>query len=42
MYVEGLNVLNHKNAWFMDADLVGDGAGPPRVQEEPSGVFRAS
>ncbi len=37
VYVEGLNVLKHKNAWFMDADLVGDGASLPRVQEEPVG-----
>ncbi len=37
VYVEGLNVLKHTNAWFMDADIVSDGAGPPRVQEEPVG-----
>ena len=26
VYVEGLNVLKHTNAWFMDADLVDRGA----------------
>jgi hypothetical protein len=37
VYVEGLNVLKHKNAWFMDADFVEDGAGALRVEEEPVG-----
>ena len=37
VYVEGLNVLKHKNAWFMDADLVDEGAGAARVEEEPVG-----
>ena len=37
VYVEGLNVLKHNNAWFMDADIVGDGSGMPRLQEEPVG-----
>ena len=39
MYVESLNVLNHNNAWFMDADIVGRGSGAPRLQEEPIGGF---
>jgi hypothetical protein len=37
IYVEGLNVLKHNNAWFMDADIVGDGSGAPRLQEDPVG-----
>jgi hypothetical protein len=39
LYVEGLNVLNHQNAWFMDADIVGSGSGVPQLQEEPVGGF---
>jgi hypothetical protein len=37
VYVESLNVLKHKNAWFMDADLVSNGSGAPRLEEEPVG-----
>jgi hypothetical protein len=36
-YLESLNVLKHKNAWFMDADLVTDASGAPRLEEEPVG-----
>jgi hypothetical protein len=36
VYVEGLNVLKHNNAWFMDADIV-PGPDGPRLQEEPVG-----
>ena len=36
LYVESLNVLNHNNAWFMDAEIVGE-ASAPRLQEEPVG-----
>jgi hypothetical protein len=36
-YVESLNVLKHRNAWFMDADIVGDGVNPPRLEEEAVG-----
>ena len=35
-YVEGLNVLNHKNAFFVDADLVNEGSGVT-IKEEPVG-----
>jgi hypothetical protein len=37
VYVESLNVLKHKNAWFMDADLVSNGSGAPLLEEEPVG-----
>jgi hypothetical protein len=37
VYVEGLNVLTHNNPWFIDADVVNDGSGVPRVEEEPVG-----
>jgi hypothetical protein len=37
MYVEGLNVLKHNNAWFMDANVVDQDSGAPRLQEEPIG-----
>ena len=38
IYLEGMNVLNRKNAWFMDANIVGGGPGAgPRLQEEPVG-----
>ena len=30
-------MLKHKNAWFMDADLVSDGSGMPRLEEEAVG-----
>jgi hypothetical protein len=36
LYFEGLNVLNHANAWFVDAEVVNDGSGP-RIEEEPLG-----
>jgi TonB dependent receptor/TonB-dependent Receptor Plug Domain len=36
LYFEGLNVLNHANAWFVDAEVVNDGSGA-RIQEEPLG-----
>jgi hypothetical protein len=35
-YFEGLNVLNHKNAFFVDANLVDDGSGVI-IREEPVG-----
>jgi hypothetical protein len=37
LYLEGLNVLNHNNAWFVDANIVGRGSGTPQLQEEPAG-----
>ncbi len=37
VYVESLNVLKHNNAWFVDADIVTQGSGAPRLQESPSG-----
>ena len=37
VYLESLNVLKRNNAWFMDADIVDQGSGAPRVQEEPIG-----
>jgi len=37
VYVEGLNVTKHTNAWFMDADLVGQGPGGPVLEETPIG-----
>ena len=36
LYVEGLNVLNHKNAFFVDASLVNEGSGVT-IKEEPIG-----
>jgi hypothetical protein len=36
VYVESLNVLKHKNAWFMNADVVIQGSGP-QLEEEPVG-----
>jgi len=36
MYVEGLNVLNRKNAWFMDEDIV-TVDGVPSLREAPVG-----
>jgi hypothetical protein len=36
LYVEILNALNHPNAWFMDANIVGGGESL-RLQEEPVG-----
>ena len=35
-YFEGLNVLNHKNAFFVDANLVNEGSGVT-IREEPIG-----
>jgi hypothetical protein len=35
-YVEGLNVLNHNNAFFVDASLVNEGSGVI-IREEPVG-----
>jgi len=35
-YLEGLNVLNHKNAFFVDANLVNEGSGVT-IREEPIG-----
>ena len=37
LYVEGLNVLKHKNAWFMDVDIVGDGLGSAAAGRRPVG-----
>jgi hypothetical protein len=37
VYVESLNALKHNNAWFVNAEIVDDGAGGPRLQEEPIG-----
>lgn len=37
IYLEVLNVLNRRNAWFMDANIVGGGTGGLRLQEEPVG-----
>jgi hypothetical protein len=37
IYLEVLNALNRKNAWFMDADIVGGGTGGLHLQEEPIG-----
>jgi len=37
LYVESLNVTNRRNAWIMDANIVGGGDGGLRLQEEPVG-----
>jgi hypothetical protein len=37
IYLEILNVLNRRNAWFMDANIVAGEAGGLRLQEEPVG-----
>jgi outer membrane receptor for ferrienterochelin and colicin len=37
LYVEILNALNHPNAWIMDANIVSEGGGGLRLQEEPVG-----
>jgi hypothetical protein len=37
-YVEGLNVLNHKNVFFVDATLVNQGSGVG-IKEDPVGGF---
>lgn len=37
IYLEILNVTNRRNAWFMDANIVGEGTGGLRLQEEPVG-----
>ncbi len=43
MYVEGLNVLKHNNAWFMDADHRRSRCRRCRgCRKNPSGDFRAS
>ena len=39
LYVESLNVLNHTNPFFIDADVVDIGSGTPRLQEDPVGGF---
>jgi hypothetical protein len=36
LYVEGLNVLNHNNAFFVDANIVGQASGMPQLREEPA------
>ena len=41
MYVEGLNVLNHNNAWFMDADIVDRTVGSRRCRKNRSEAFPA-
>jgi hypothetical protein len=37
IYLEILNALNRKNAWFMDQNIVGGGPSGLRLQEEPVG-----
>ena len=37
IYLEGLNLLGRNNAWFVDANIVSDGAGTLRLEEEPVG-----
>jgi hypothetical protein len=37
IYVEVLNALNRKNAFFVDANIVGGGTGGLRLEEEPVG-----
>jgi hypothetical protein len=37
VYVESLNVLKHNNPWFVDADIVDQRSGAPRLKEEPVG-----
>ena len=39
LYVEGLNVLNHNNAWFMDANIVDGSSASPRLEFSPVGGF---
>ena len=36
-YLESLNVLKRRNAWFMDAEIVDSGSGSPQLNEEPIG-----
>jgi hypothetical protein len=37
LYVECLNVLKHNNPFFIDANVVDQASGTPRLQEEPQG-----
>jgi hypothetical protein len=37
LYIEGLNLLNRKNAWFMDAERVGTGTGQSDLKDVPIG-----
>ena len=37
LYIEGLNLLNRKNAWFMDAERVGPGSGQSELKAVPIG-----
>ena len=37
IYLEVLNVMNRRNAWFVDANIVGGGTGGLRLEEEPVG-----
>jgi hypothetical protein len=37
VYLEGLNVLNRRNAFFVDANIVGGGAEGLRLEEQPVG-----
>jgi hypothetical protein len=37
IYLEAINALNRRNAWFMDATIVGGGTGGLRLEEEPVG-----
>ncbi len=39
VYVESLNVLNHNNAWFMDANIVDRSSASPRLEFSPVGGF---
>jgi hypothetical protein len=39
LYLEGLNVLNHNNPFFVDANVVDLGSGTPRLQEDPVAGF---
>ena len=39
VYVEGLNVLNHNNAWFMDVNIVDRTSFSSPLKEEPVGGF---
>jgi hypothetical protein len=39
LYVEILNVLKHDNPFFVDAEVVNNGSGAPRLEETPTGGF---
>jgi hypothetical protein len=39
IYFEVLNALNHKNAFFVDQNIVSGGANGPQLQEEVVGAF---